>query len=565
MDRVKQQLDQIRGQLAGLTPSQKMLVGTLLAVIAATVVWWVQHAADGEMVALLDQPLTAEQSGLIRNHLRREGIEFDDVDGQIMVLASRHAEAMGVISFNRALPSDTTEHFAKGLGAISSFDPRAKIDGTLLHARERELASTVARWPGVRQVKVHLNANYKRQIGGDVLPSAGVNVTSDGTLSDRAQVADAAARLIAGSVPMLKPSAVTVIIDGVAIDTNADDGIAGGSRLLALERQAEQLWEQRIRQRFAYVAELYVTVNVEVDDAIKRSTETKVDPESKVILPVETRTESDVTEDASSAVGGEGGFTPNSLRPMDAQLAASGGGSTSRDVEETQNQVEINRTRVESYSKGGQTTPVSCSLALPLSYVTQQWRDRFGSDATPEQIRTFEQETIDEFKATVATMLNLPSDAGVMVSTYADAGGVTSQAAGVLGADGLPIAAATESGAGISSLVTDYGRPAAVLALAAVALFLVSSAVKKSVPATSVPATPTAAEMAAWGGGDGIRLVGGGDVLAGEAGGADALLVGQEVAEEQLQAGQMVEQVQSLVKENPDAAAQLVRRWINAA
>ncbi len=568
MDRVKQQLEQLRGQLSGLTPSQRMLVGTLLAVIAVTVVWWVRHAADGEMMALLDQPLTADQAGVIRQHLRGEGIEFQEVDGKIMVPATRHAEAMGVVSFNRALPSDTTQHFAKALGQIGSFDPRAKIDGTLLHARERSLAATIGRWPGVRQVEVHLNANYKRQIGGDILPTAGVNVTSDGSLDDRSRVADAAAKMIAGAIPMLKPSAVTVIIDGMAVDTNSDDGLAGGSRLLALKEQAEQAWEQRLRQHYQYVPQLYVTVNVEVDDQVKRSTATTIDPESKLIVPLETRTESDTTESASADAGGEGGFVPNAVLGMSATAVAAGGGSTSRDVEETTNHVEVGRTRMETFSKGGQARPVSCSLSLPLSYVTQQWQGRNPSAGEPavEVLRAYEQEVIASFKQTVAALLNLPSDAGVMVNTYADAGGVTSQAAGMLGADGLPIAATSaEGGAGISRLVTDYGRPAAVLTLAAVALFLVSSAVKKSVPATSVPATPSAAELAAWGGGDGVQLVGADEGIAGEAGGADPLLVGQEIAEEQLQAGQMVEQVQSLVKENPDAAAALVRRWINAA
>ena len=184
-------------------------------------------------------------------------------------------------------------------------------------------------------------------------------------------------------------------------------------------------------------------------------------------------------------------------------------------------------------------------------------------------LEAYEQEVIAGLTRTVAGLLNLRDEASVVVNTYADAGGLTAQAAGMLGADGLPLAGASGEGpAGISRLVTDYGRPTAVLALAAVALFLVSSAVKKSVPAagaSSVPATPSAAELAAWGAGDGVRLVGGEDMLAGEAGGADSLLVGHEVAEEHLQAGQMVEQVQSLVKENPDAAAALVRRWINAA
>ena len=40
-------------------------------------------------------------------------------------------------------------------------------------------------------------------------------------------------------------------------------------------------------------------------------------------------------------------------------------------------------------------------------------------------------------------------------------------------------------------------------------------------------------------------------------------MTAQEIGDEAVQAGQMLEQVQTLVKENPDAAAALVRRWLN--
>jgi flagellar biosynthesis/type III secretory pathway M-ring protein FliF/YscJ len=54
-----------------------------------------------------------------------------------------------------------------------------------------------------------------------------------------------------------------------------------------------------------------------------------------------------------------------------------------------------------------------------------------------------------------------------------------------------------------------------------------------------------------------------GEGLAGEVGEGGAMLDGVELDEESVKAQQMIEQVQELVKANPDGAASLVKRWMN--
>jgi flagellar biosynthesis/type III secretory pathway M-ring protein FliF/YscJ len=55
----------------------------------------------------------------------------------------------------------------------------------------------------------------------------------------------------------------------------------------------------------------------------------------------------------------------------------------------------------------------------------------------------------------------------------------------------------------------------------------------------------------------------GGEDIAGEAVEGNPLLDGMELDEDAIKAQQMVEQVSTMVKENPDAAANLVKRWLN--
>ena len=57
----------------------------------------------------------------------------------------------------------------------------------------------------------------------------------------------------------------------------------------------------------------------------------------------------------------------------------------------------------------------------------------------------------------------------------------------------------------------------------------------------------------------------GANFLVGEAGASGATLDGMELDDDAVRAQQMVEQVSTMVKENPEAAASLVKRWLNRA
>src|SRR5581483_7360919 len=102
--------------------------------------------------------------------------------------------------------------------------------------------------------------------------------------------------------------------------------------------------------------------------------------------------------------------------------------------------------------------------------------------------------------------------------------------------------------------LTSHVREIAVGLLAIVSLFMVSMMVKKSSPAAVVAAAVETAEPPALGG----MLD-----IAGEVSEGGQTLDGMELDEDAIKAQQMVEQVSTMVKENPEAAATMVKRWLN--
>jgi flagellar biosynthesis/type III secretory pathway M-ring protein FliF/YscJ len=83
---------------------------------------------------------------------------------------------------------------------------------------------------------------------------------------------------------------------------------------------------------------------------------------------------------------------------------------------------------------------------------------------------------------------------------------------------------------------------------------MVTMMMRRGAPVAVIVPTPELSEAPA--------LASGEDV-AGEVGEGSSMLDGMELDEDAIKAQQMLSQVATLVKENPDGAANLVKRWLN--
>jgi flagellar biosynthesis/type III secretory pathway M-ring protein FliF/YscJ len=122
--------------------------------------------------------------------------------------------------------------------------------------------------------------------------------------------------------------------------------------------------------------------------------------------------------------------------------------------------------------------------------------------------------------------------------------------------DALPSADLSTQPAAATSLplaLTGHLKEIGVGVLAVISLFMVSMMVRKGSPAPIIPpasekpATPSKNE----------------EEIAGEASEAIHSMEAVEIDDDSLRTEQMVSQVSTMVKENPDGAASLVKRWMN--
>src|ERR1035437_7459032 len=112
MEFFRRYLTQIKGQLTGLTVSQKLLIGLLLVVMAGAIFFTVTLSAKPDMVVLIPQAMTSEEINQVEMNLKGKH-EYQVQGDKILVPAEKAYAIRGELFAAQALPKDTTVAFAE--------------------------------------------------------------------------------------------------------------------------------------------------------------------------------------------------------------------------------------------------------------------------------------------------------------------------------------------------------------------------------------------------------------------------------------------------------------------
>ncbi len=588
MDAFKAQLDRVREQLAGLTGSQRMLVGTLVAVIALTLGYWARYAGNPELTPVLDQVLTDEQIGQIDHQLDASGVAHSVVAGRVMVSADRKAEALADLMYAQALPADTHSAFEDTTAkSMNWFSSPSQQDAVYNHAKELDLAGVIRRWPGVADAKVEINAKNDRRIGVDVPPSATVDVHTRGGIEKAKlrQLVQAAAAGVAGAVSGLTPDHISVIVDGQFTHAAAADpsGLSAGGDApspIELRELNEASLEQKVRAQFSYIPNMTVTVTCDVDTQTRVSDVHKFDKALAFVQPLVEHNQSGQSNTSDASAAREPGVAPNDGTvgggPGEAaSLGGAGAGpvttsSVSTTDEKTENQSYVPDEVVHITAPAGKAAVVSAAVSVPMSYVTRVFHKDHPSvkDPTDADLQLAAKAEVDKIRGRVADIVGLPSMARVSVDTFADDAVATDLT--MAAAAGPAVVGTT------SALLTGHAKEIGMAVLAIASLALMAHAARRAnaavLPSPSLAGLNLDLNSTAYDEDDDeaedrSRAARAAPPQA-EVGHAALLIDGMEGMEldaETLRTQQMLDQVSTLVQEDPDAAAALVKRWVSRA
>ena len=551
MDFLKAQLARIQQQLGGLSATQKMLVVSLLTIMVMTLVLWSHWAAEPEMSPLLDQSLSTEDVGLITANLEGREIPHEVVGDRVMVPADRKMEVLAALGYSNALPRDFDKGFDQIVKEMNWLDPPDKTEQMFLRAREQTLSSMIRRWPGVADAEVVIDPSVDRHIGdNDVQPVATVTITTgrNSKIGSR-QLAESAADVVCGAQAGLERSHVNVIIDSVSfpIKERSDDGMVGGGEAVEMQRQYEDYYRQKIENALEDIRGAMVSVTVKVDTSQTTKTIHTIDPKQTVSVPLQTEETSQEQNGQMAAAQEEPGALPNTSLSLPASGGGGGGGSTNS-TEKNQFKSDYGNQDEVIKQGAGTATVASASVRVPRSYFIQAYKNENGGKESddPAALKTYIDAQLQKIHNEVKGCAVFPSDEALVVDMYSD----------VVQPE-LPLGQATPASS-MTTALGKHGKEVGVGVLAVISLFMVSMMVRKSggvVRVTTVPPPPAAPPES--------PTLGGSEAVVGSAVETAEALDGMELDEETVKGQQVVDQVQKMVSANPDAAANLVKRWLS--
>lgn len=547
MDLFKAQIDRIQKQLAGLTASQKMLTATLVAIMVMTLVWWGRYAGEAEMEPVLDQSFTQDDIARVTTELTAHGIRYSVSGDRILVSADRKIEALAALSYSHALPRNNTVGFDEMITKMSPWDPVDKSQMMFNRAKEITLAQIIRNFPQVTGAEVMIDPRSERHIEGAIEPTATITLATADT-SGGQKLVDAAADVVQGAVSGLSRAKIKVVVNGAPArlhDPDSEDSIsAAGNDQIELMQKNELRLSTKIKDNFAYISGLMVSVTVKLNTTAAVEHTTQIDPKGVVQKEISSDTETNESNSGAPS-GGEPGVGSNVAVSIAGSAPAGGSGSTtSQERSNVKFENFVSKTDKSSKILPGDCTVIGATVRVPTSYFAMIFEHENGTTKEPtlKELLPLIDEELPKIRTDVLKCTGLQSDKDVSVEPYPDYTPVTNTAV----AQVSPLSLSSIGG---------HSKEIALGGLAVMSLFMVSMMVRKG---SVVPALAPAAPIA----GPAPTLMNG-EAVAGEAAEGGAMLDGMELDEEAVRSQQMLEQVSTMVKENPDAAATLVKRWLN--
>lgn len=547
MDAIKQQLLRVQQQLTGLSASQKMLTASLLVIMVMTLFYWSHFAGTSEMVAVIDKAMSVQELTDVKNAVSAKGIAYEVRNDRVYVPIGKKSEvavAMSDMALEGKLPKSYDEVADQADEEQGNpLESQSARQQRMQDRRRRRVESMMSRWPDVVRAEVIIAGEKRIGITHGDNPTASISMTvKEG--ADVKKIVQAARTQVTRAQPGLKPEDVGITVNGRDYKTDdANNPFGGENGILAARNSNEKYYVDKILKQLQDIPGVRATVSVDLDTKTSVKTAYNVDPKNKVEALKQTRTSTE--ENGPAAPAGEPGMTANVGDASENATAAAR--SSTVETNEQTNEVAIGYVNEMTQSPAGNSVVKTASVGLPESYFRRIWKSRnpkAQEEPTEADIQLLVDRITPDIRAHVRSATAIMDDKLVSVSAYFDF-------------DPTPVETAGAALAAIPMTGGFGAKEIAVGALAVISLFMVSMMVRKSAPPTVV-AVPMAAAPAEPGN-PFLRV----QDLAGEVGESTLTLTGQELSDDAIEAKQVIEQVGTMVKQNPEVAANLIKRWLN--
>ncbi|MCZ6654086.1 MAG: hypothetical protein O7D91_13810, partial [Planctomycetota bacterium] len=505
-----------------------------------------QWSLERQMVLLYADVMTPEQVERAERQLRSMGEAYEIRSDDIFVRPKDQARLIMALNARNSGPSKLNVTIEQLMKEKNTFASAQTTRNNYNYAMGNELALMIRSWSKVSDALVKIAPSTRQTLRQRSNPTASVQVSLVPGTQMNKSIVESLARLIAGAVPGLEPQHVSVIdqVTGRSYVVDDSEDQFGGN-LFELQRLQEKELKTKIEALLSYIPGVLAQVRLKLDDQAVSSVVTALD---EPYVKRETKDGTETVNTRSSQEPGVGANTSVSLQ------GGGSGQSTTSEKSETEYMAQTGTQVTQTARKPGAVLKAAASIGVPRSYFIGALKALKGEGAEelqPDEIDTYIEEQIPLIQKQVQPILDASAEAEstVVVSVYADQA-VTF----ITPAPQVEPAAASS----VMEFVSANGKQIGLFALAVMAMGMMMMMVRKSGTPVSMQDEGVVEVMP--GGPLGDLFVDDGAV--GKAGSPDASLIAQETDEDSIRTRQISKQVSDLINDDPDGAAQLVRRWI---
>ncbi|HEX3998329.1 MAG TPA: flagellar M-ring protein FliF C-terminal domain-containing protein [Pirellulales bacterium] len=565
MDFLTKAYAQLLDLFRSMTVGARIVAGMLLVVIVVSVAYLFNHTVTGGDEFLMNgEAFPAAQIPAMLAAFGKANLSNFTVDGnRIHVPRNQQSAYMGALADANALPKNFGDYIQSSVSDISGLTPMSRQKEMIKIALERELNLVISSMRGIEAASVLYDSETDSGLNQKQVVTATVSVKPVGNDALDPERVQTIRQVVAGAISGLSPKNVVVA------DLNSSKSWSGGGEgapssgtedpYYENKRVYEEEWEEKIRGALAFIPGVNVKVNVDLNPELEmKETDETVDPKPVPIDVSETNATTNTLGPAQP--GGRPGLAGQGGTNVGASVSqAAATGPKSEDEKTNRREKSVVSTKTLT-NRRAPLTPrrVTVTVGVLSSYYEKIWQEQHPAPPGTElkkpdvnalaTIETDEKKKIQEFVAQLIPLPPRTEGAPIEVTPLVTV--MTFQHI-----PSTPIQPPSVAEKGLSWL-GQYWSTLGTLGLGMVSLLVLRSMVR-SVPATESPRSAPAASPAAIA-----------QSQASEGQEATTAEVQEAAAKlkRRVKSGpSMRDELVEIVREDPDAAANILRSWIGSA
>jgi flagellar M-ring protein FliF len=422
MDFFNQAMAQVADLFRSMTPAARITSGLLLAVVVISLAYLFNHQfSSGDGYLLGGQSFTSAELSAMEAAFGKAGLNDYSVDGnRLKVPLARKSAYLAALADSGALPANFGDFLTTAIAKVGPFTSRSQQEELIEQAKERELAGIILSMQGIEKASVQYDQEKKAGFGQVASAKASVAVKRHGTLPLEEKQVPMIRHLVAGAFAGLAPEHIAVVdLNGRTYSGTYGDGLGSASEdpFVSRTKEFQSLYEAQIYNALTYVPGVTVTANVELNkELLVRQEKDSYDP--KAVATIMSREETET----SNAKGGSGGGRPGieAQGPNQAARLSSAGGGNETSDDRAINEIHNAPSRERTLTQLAGLTPkrISISVGIPSTYFESVWRQRnptppgLTTPRTPEAgaLEQIQKDETDKIRSHVSTLIPQPAE-----------------------------------------------------------------------------------------------------------------------------------------------------------